>query len=93
MQSGRNGGQLKVGNTGNKGGGRRPDQLRALARASLEKGLARLEQRLDEPEISTAELIRIVEILLRYGIGPALGESVVERPEVPLDDMLAGFTA
>ena len=84
-QAGRNGGRLKVGNPGNSGGGRRPDQLRAMARDSLEKCLARLEERLDDPDLATSDIVRITELLLKYGIGPAQSESMVERPNVPFD--------
>lgn len=68
--------------------GRRPDQLRALARTSLEKCLIRLEERMEDPNLSTGDLIRVADLLLKYSIGPARGESTMERPTIPLSEMV-----
>lgn len=91
VRAGRNGGQLKTGNPGNKGGGRRPDHIRAVARESLALALGMLDDRLRDPEFSTAELLRALDLFLRYGIGPALPESLNERPMVPMSESLDTF--
>jgi hypothetical protein len=82
---GRNGGTLRVGNPGNKGGGRRPDELRALARESLAVALERVSERLRAPDLQDAELVKLAELLLKYGIGPAQAEGPMERPSPRID--------
>lgn len=61
-----------------------------MARDSLEKCLARLEERLDDPDLATSEIIRIAELLMKYGIGPAQSELLMERPDIPFD-AVSGF--
>jgi hypothetical protein len=70
-RNGRNGGKLRSGNPGNKGGGRRPDQIRALARTHLEYALNELGTRIHDPNISLYELLRATDLLMKYGVGPA----------------------
>gem|GEM_PF-4147843 len=82
LRSGNNGGTLRTGNPGNKGGGRRPDHIRAAARESLDLALDVLDERLrDRESLSTHDLLKALDLLLRYGIGPALKESCLERPD------------
>lgn len=88
VRAARNGGSLKTGNPGNRGGGRRPDHLRALARETLGRGLALLDERLADPALSTSELLKAVDLLMRYGIGPAMPECTGERPVPPLHEQL-----
>lgn len=90
-RAGCNGGTLRSGNPGNKGGGRRPDLIRSVVRQSLETALGLLDSRLRDPELGTAELVKIVELLLRYGIGPALPESFGERPIMPWQESIDEF--
>jgi len=90
-RAGCNGGKLRSGNPGNKGGGRRPDLIRSVVRGSLETALGLLESRLRDPELGTAELVKIVELLLRYGIGPALPECFSERPIMPMKESIDEF--
>lgn len=78
---GRNGGTLKIGNPGNKGGGRLPEELRGRCREALNEALSALEKKI--PIMRPADLIRTVELLAKYGIGPAMPEGVIERPAQP----------
>jgi len=87
IREGKNGGSLRSGNPGNKGGGRRPDHIRATARESLDVALEVLHDRLSTPEsLTTGELLKVLDLLLRYGIGPAQPENGAERPAAPMSE-------
>lgn len=80
-QPGRNGGRLRVGNPGNKGGGRIKDELRAELVESFEVGLQKLKQRIYSSKTTTGELVRIVDLFGRYAL-PYIQED--EPPQVDL---------
>ncbi|MEG4104368.1 hypothetical protein QUA25_28075, partial [Microcoleus sp. Pol17C6] len=67
-QSGRNGGRLKVGNPGNKGGGRIKDELRLELVECFEVGIQKLKLRLFRDSMSTGELVRLVDLLGKYAL-------------------------
>lgn len=88
-REGKNGGALRSGNPGNKGGGRRPDHIRAAARESLDVALEVLRNRLNTPEsLTTGELLKLLDLLFRYSIGPAQPETDAERPSIPMSEQL-----
>lgn len=82
MQAGRNGGQLKVGNPGNKGGGRIKEELRAELVECFELGIQQLKKRLYRDGMSTGELVRLVDLMGRYAI-PYIQEG--EPPQIDLE--------
>ena len=67
------GGALNSGGTpGNKGGpGASPSELRARLRGSVEERVKIIEEILDDPDTSTSDRIRCVDVLLKYGLGTA----------------------
>ncbi|MEG3906210.1 hypothetical protein QUA20_31250 [Microcoleus sp. Pol7_A1] len=81
-QSGRNGGRLKVGNPGNKGGGRIKDELRLELVECFEVGIQKLKLRLFRDSMSTGELVRLVDLLGKYAL-----PYVVEENEPPQIDL------
>jgi hypothetical protein len=92
LREGKNGGSLKTGNPGNTGGGRRPDHIRAAARESLDRALDVLHERLGTPEtLTTMELLKVLDLLLRYGIGPAQPENCAERPSAPMSEIIRSW--
>ena len=77
-QPGKNGGTLKVGNEGNKGGlGRPPNEVRAMARENgyrflglIEKRLLKLEQLAAEgKELPWSQVKELADLNLKYGLG------------------------
>lgn len=81
MQAGRNGGRLKVGNTGNRGGGRIKEELRSELVECFELGLAKLRERLQRDDQTTGELVRVVDLMGKYAY-PYLQEE--EPPQIDL---------
>ena len=65
-QAGRNGGRLKVGNPGNRGGGRIREDLRAELVECFELGLQKLKLRIHRDGMSTGELVRLVDLMGKY---------------------------
>lgn len=69
------GGMLRSGNPGNAGGGRKPDELRRLARTDFESWLAVLRTKaalaLDDnyPDVSIRDVIGAIDALGKYGLG------------------------
>lgn len=82
MQSGRNGGRLKVGNPGNRGGGRIKESLRVELVQCFETGVEKLRQRMYHQSTTTGELVRLVDFMGKYAF-PYLHE-----PEEPEEDVL-----
>ena len=67
-----NGGQLRVGNPGNRGGaGAMSNELRERLRGSLEERMNTLEEVIDDESLRPADRLRAIELLLKYGIGVA----------------------
>jgi hypothetical protein len=81
MQSGRNGGRLKVGNPGNKGGGRIKNDLKAELVECFEVALLKLKQRIYADKMKTGELVRVVDLVGRYAF-PYVQEE--EPPQIDL---------
>ena len=81
MQSGRNGGRLKVGNPGNRGGGRIREELRSELVECFEIGLQKLKQRIYRDGMTTGELVRLVDLMGKYAY-PVLQED--EPSEIDL---------
>ena len=63
------GGYLQTGNPGNKGGGRTPDELRALMREPLAKAIPLVVKMIHDPEIGSRDRLAAVDFLARYSIG------------------------
>ena len=78
MQSGRNGGRLKVGNPGNKGGGRIKEELRLELVECFELGLQKLKLRIHRDGMSTGELVRLVDLMGKYAYPVLLEEEPSE---------------
>lgn len=67
---GKNGGWLRPGNPGNKGGTGRPkDRLRNLACDGFEKTFKQISQKADSEELATPELLNFFDKCGKYGIG------------------------
>ena len=67
-----NGGQLRVGNPGNRGGvGAMSSQLRETLRGTLEERMHTLEEIIGDPSVRTSDRLRGIELVLKYGIGVA----------------------
>lgn len=62
-----NGGVLRVGNPGNKGGGRPRDEVRQVMLDGLEKALPRLLKLSESTEPAIA--LKATEMLAKYGLG------------------------
>lgn len=80
-QAGRNGGRLKVGNPGNRGGGRIREELRSELVECFEIGLQKLKQRIYRDSMTTGELVRLVDLMGKYAY-PYLQEE--EPPQIDL---------
>lgn len=81
---GRNGGTLYPGGVpgGNKGGtGRPPSELRARMRSGLDAGLELVLARLNDPDLSSADLAKFLDFCGKYGLGPAAVEQVAPEGE------------
>ena len=63
------GGSLQTGNPANKGGGRTPDELRALMREPLAKAIPLVVKMIHDPEIGSRDRLAAVDFLARYSIG------------------------
>jgi hypothetical protein len=76
-----NGGMLKTGNPGNRGGsGRPPNEIRALCREIGYRGLERLaELEIDDPKT----LLDLVNLALRYGVGTKADITSDDKPVLP----------
>lgn len=77
-QAGRNGGRLKVGNPGNKGGGRIKEELRSELVECFELGLQKLKLRIHRDGMSTGELVRLVDLMGKYAYPVLLEEEPSE---------------
>ena len=65
-------GELRVGNPGNKGGGRKPEALRIKSREVFEKWLAWAAKKAVDPLTPADVMMQIGNTAGRYGIGTAI---------------------
>lgn len=65
-QPGRNGGRLRRGNPGNKGGGRPTSEIRQRCADSFDKHIATAEAILADKDASNGDKIRALDVLGKY---------------------------
>ena len=83
MRTTKTGGQLRVGNPGNRGGlGAMSNRLREKMRGSLEDRLNTLENIIDDDEIHPREKLRALELYLKYAVGVAKDADAWNRWDV-----------
>ena len=63
------GGSLRTGNPGNRGGGRTPDELRALMREPLAKAIPLVVKMIHDSDTGSRDRLAAVDFLARYSIG------------------------
>lgn len=80
MRPGPRGGMLRVGGKpGNKGGpGATPSVIRERLRGSFQKRIWVLEQIAEDPHVSTADRMRAIDLLAKYGLGTTVTETDTE---------------
>lgn len=97
------GGLLRSGNPGNKGGiGNTPSRVRKACRKSFAKRIVTLEQIADDKDEDTSERRKAIEALGRIGMGPSVtwddirtrlrAQLSVIRAHVPADQLEACLT-
>ena len=85
MRPGRNGGRLRNGSRpGNKGGtGRPPSEIRKKLRGSFEERIKVIEAIADDAKASTAERLKALDLMAKYGLGTTSTSTDTEGNDVP----------
>jgi len=90
VQNGRNGGTLRVGNPGNKGGpGRPPSKIREIARDEWAALIPMLRRVARSAKEATSDRLRAADQLGKYGLGTTMTETDTEGHDVPRPQVIA----
>lgn len=82
---GRNGGRLRRGNPGNKGGlGRTPSEIRQKLRGSFADRVKVCEKIADDPKASPSDRLRALDLLAKYGLGTTITETDTDGNDVTI---------